>query len=193
MLSLKLLSARSCLSSTLLRALFLNCVRRVYVSRRDQLMNFQSGNESGREIMLKQSIVHTVQALVTVRCHSISIAFTNSPASLSNLQALGDQSAPLASIIVPIVQQCLSPEFIVQMDEDGMKLWLAALRATNTLQGVNGQTGLVDLFPLAIHTLRTNKDLLGKMSDIMESYFLLGATQLAQVCPVRSLVLVLQC
>ena len=67
------------------------------------------------------------------------------------------------------------------MDKDGMKLWLTALRATSMLQGVNGQAGLVDLFPLAIHTLRTNKDLLGSMSDIMESYFLLGANDLSQV------------
>ena len=62
-----------------------------------------------------------------------------------------------------------------------MKLWLTALRATTALQGMNGRAGLVDLFPLAIHTLRTNKDLLGKMSDILESHFLLGATDLSRV------------
>lgn len=74
-------------------------------------------------------------------------------------------------------------QVIINLDEDGLNLWLAALRNTLTLASVNGAPALLDLFPQALLLLSTNLDLLGKTTSIIESYFLLDAPALLQVCP----------
>jgi hypothetical protein len=71
---------------------------------------------------------------------------------------------------------------IINLDEDGLNLWLAALRNTLTLSSVNGAPALFDLFPQALLLLSTNLDLLGKAANIIESYLLLDAASLLQVC-----------
>jgi hypothetical protein len=70
---------------------------------------------------------------------------------------------------------------IINLDEDGLNLWLAALRNTLTLSSVNGAPALFDLFPQALLLLSTNLDLLGKATNIIESYLLLDSASLLQV------------
>jgi hypothetical protein len=70
---------------------------------------------------------------------------------------------------------------MINLDEDGLNLWLAALQNTLTLSSINGGPALLDLFPHALSLLSTNLDLLGKITNIMESYFLLDAVTLLQV------------
>ncbi|KAI0053014.1 ARM repeat-containing protein [Auriscalpium vulgare] len=96
------------------------------------------------------------------------------------ITALGEESAPFSSIVVPLIQESLSPAFSVQLDSDAIKLWTVALRNASTLEGVAGGPGLIDLFPLAISLLSQNLDLLGRITDVVESYFLLGANLLLQ-------------
>lgn len=72
-------------------------------------------------------------------------------------------------------------QVIINLDEDGLNLWLTALRNTLTLSSVNGAPALFDLFPQALLLLSSNLDLLGKTTNIIESYFLLDAPALLQV------------
>ncbi len=76
------------------------------------------------------------------------------------------------------------PQNIVQLDADGLNLWLAALRNTTAIVAVDGFTSLRDLFPQALQLLATNLDLLGSITGIMESYFLLDAIHILQVSEV---------
>lgn len=46
---------------------------------------------------------------------------------------------------------------------------------------MNGQPGLIELAPLALHLLETNLDLLGKIVTIVKSYVILDDSQLLQV------------
>lgn len=69
----------------------------------------------------------------------------------------------------------------MNLDDDGLSLWLTALRNTLTLTSVNGAPALFDLFPQALELLSTNLDLLGKITSIIESYFLLDAPAILQV------------
>lgn len=70
---------------------------------------------------------------------------------------------------------------MINLDDDGLTLWLTALRNTLTLNSVNGSPALFDLFPMAMNLLSTNFDLLGKTVSIIESYFLLDAPAILQV------------
>ena len=67
------------------------------------------------------------------------------------------------------------------MEQDAFILWQSALRNTNTIVGMNGAPGLVDLLPLAVQQLSTNLELLGTIVRIHESYFLLDAPRVLQV------------
>ncbi|KAI0320679.1 ARM repeat-containing protein [Amylostereum chailletii] len=112
--------------------------------------------QAGSDFMFKNSLLTTLTDLVT---------------------ALGENSGPLSAIVVPLVQEGLSPGFAVQLDDHTFKLWMAALRHATTLQGYNGGQGLIDLFPLLVSLLSQNLDVLGKITSILESYFLLGANE----------------
>lgn len=70
---------------------------------------------------------------------------------------------------------------IVNLDEDGLTLWLSALRNTVTMASVNGASALQDIFPEALALLSTNLDLLGSITRIIESYFLLDASHILRV------------
>ncbi|KAI0030712.1 ARM repeat-containing protein [Vararia minispora EC-137] len=123
--------------------------------------------ESGKEFIFKSSIMNTLGTLIT---------------------SLGEHSAPLVVLVVQVVSESLSPEFSVELDEHGLKLWQTALRYTTTLQSQDGAPGLGSLAPLIIQMLDSNYDLLGRITNILESYFLLGASDLlhAYAVPVFS-------
>jgi hypothetical protein len=70
---------------------------------------------------------------------------------------------------------------MINLDEDGLNLWLTALRNTLTLSSVNGAPAMFDLFSEAVSLLSSNLDLLGKVTGIIESYILLDAPGLLQV------------
>jgi hypothetical protein len=63
---------------------------------------------------------------------------------------------------------------------------LAALRNTVTIENVHGSPALIDLFPLALSLLAVNLDLLGKIVNICESYFILDGQSILRVRPSRS-------
>lgn len=67
------------------------------------------------------------------------------------------------------------------MDADGLNLWLAALRNTTAVVTADGFSSLRELFPQALQLLATNLDLLGSITSVMESYFLLDAIHILQV------------
>lgn len=70
---------------------------------------------------------------------------------------------------------------IVHLDADGLTLWLSALRNAVTIASVNGDPALKDIFPQALTLLSTNMDLLGSITRIIESYFLLDAPHILKV------------
>ena len=67
------------------------------------------------------------------------------------------------------------------LDADGLNLWLAALRNSVTIVSDDGSPGLRVLFPQALQLLATNLDLLGSITEIVVSYFLLDARYILQV------------
>lgn len=97
------------------------------------------------------------------------------------IEALKEQSSTLGAIIVPLVKESLSPQSIVHLDQDGLNLWLSALRNTTTIASVNGAPPLSDLIPYALGFLADNLDLLGTTINIVESYVFLDALGLTQV------------
>ena len=70
---------------------------------------------------------------------------------------------------------------IVHLDVDGLTLWLSALRNAVTIASVNGDPALQDIFPQALALLSTNLDLLGSITRIIESYFLLDSSHILKV------------
>ncbi|KAF8308814.1 ARM repeat-containing protein [Clavulina sp. PMI_390] len=97
------------------------------------------------------------------------------------VQAAKDQSLALHYIVVPMVQESLKPEFIIQLDQDGLNLWLAALRnATSIHTTTPGVPGLLDLVPGAINLLANNLDLLSTIVSITESYYLVDVASVLQ-------------
>ncbi|KAG6911227.1 hypothetical protein DXG01_003094 [Tephrocybe rancida] len=101
------------------------------------------------------------------------------------IESVKAQSTPLGGIVVPLVRESLLPGAIINLDDDGLTLWLTALRNTLTLTSVNGAPALFELFPLAMELLASNFDLLGKTISIIESYFLLDAPGILQACSVQ--------
>ncbi|KDQ29318.1 hypothetical protein PLEOSDRAFT_1038626 [Pleurotus ostreatus PC15] len=91
------------------------------------------------------------------------------------LGAIKEQSTPLSAIVVPLLQESLSPGALANLDEDALVLWLAALRNTTSIHGMNGAPGLIDLFPIAMTMLASNLDLLGSVVEIVTSYLFLDA------------------
>jgi hypothetical protein len=68
---------------------------------------------------------------------------------------------------------------IQNLDEDALDLWMSALMcATPT---TNALPPLFELLPVAVSLLHDNLDLLGKITSIFESYYLLGASAVLQV------------
>lgn len=70
----------------------------------------------------------------------------------------------------------------LQLDEDGLNLWRAALRNATSTEPVNpGTPALIDLAPAAIGLLSENLDLLGTILTIIESYIIIGGEKFFQV------------
>jgi hypothetical protein len=67
------------------------------------------------------------------------------------------------------------------LDADAFDLWEAALKHTTTIESVNGAPALIELFPLAVFSLNNCFDMLGKVTTIVESYFLLAGVGILQV------------
>ncbi|KAG6833896.1 hypothetical protein H0H87_007907 [Tephrocybe sp. NHM501043] len=124
--------------------------------------------DAGEQWLFKSSLLVTVSKLI---------------------ESVKAESTSLGGIVVPLVRESLAPgvrgEAIINLDDDGLTLWLNALRNTLTLTSVNGAPALFDLFPLAMELLSANFDLLGKIISIIESYFLLDAPGILQACSVQ--------
>lgn len=69
----------------------------------------------------------------------------------------------------------------MNLDEDGLVLWLAALRNAISISSFNNEPALYDAFPIAVLLLSENLDLLGKLLSVIESYLLLDAGNILQV------------
>lgn len=67
------------------------------------------------------------------------------------------------------------------LQEDGLNLWLSALRNTTTIASVDGAPALSDLIPSALGLLADDKDVLGTTINIVESYIFLDALGVIQV------------
>ncbi|KXN86407.1 Importin-11 [Leucoagaricus sp. SymC.cos] len=96
------------------------------------------------------------------------------------IEAIKDQSITLGAVVVPLVRESLAPNAIIHLDEDGLNLWLSALRNTTTITSVNGAPALSELIPEALGLLANNLDLFGTTINIVESYILLDASGLTQ-------------
>ncbi|KAG6854857.1 hypothetical protein C0991_012047 [Blastosporella zonata] len=101
------------------------------------------------------------------------------------IESIKEESTSLGGIVVPLVRESLLPVAIINLDDDGLTLWLTALRNTMTLTSVNGAPALFDLFPQAIELLSSNFDLLGTIINIVESYLILDASAILQACSVQ--------
>lgn len=99
--------------------------------------------------------------------------------------------------MIPLVQESLLPgvslhvglplqllkfrvKVAINLDEDGINLWLAALRNSTTLQTIPS-SNLHQLLPVAMALLASNLDLLGKITFIVESYLFVDASFVLQV------------
>ncbi|KAH9062811.1 ARM repeat-containing protein [Lactarius vividus] len=96
------------------------------------------------------------------------------------IAAIGEQSTPLATIVVPLLQECLSPAFATELETDALHLWITALRSAAVLGNQNGDPSLLDLFPKVISLLSDNWGVLGSTTDILEGYVLLDANSVLQ-------------
>jgi hypothetical protein len=75
-----------------------------------------------------------------------------------------------------------SVKVITHLDQDGLELWLSALRnAISNGTTPPGFPSLLDLAPAALHLLAENLDLLGTIVQIIEAYLLLDAPGVLQV------------
>lgn len=67
------------------------------------------------------------------------------------------------------------------LDQDALLLWIAALRNASTFSNSNTEPSLLELLPIAVELLADNLDLLGSITSILESYFVLDAVAVVQV------------
>ncbi|KAH9966059.1 ARM repeat-containing protein [Russula dissimulans] len=91
------------------------------------------------------------------------------------ITATGQQSTSLATIVAPLLEECLSPAFITELETDALQLWITALRNAASLGTANGEASLLDLFPKVIDLLADNWSVLGSTTDVLEGYLLLDA------------------
>ncbi|KAF8505664.1 ARM repeat-containing protein [Russula emetica] len=96
------------------------------------------------------------------------------------ITATGQQSTPLATIVAPLLEECLSPAFVTELETDAMHLWITVLRNAAVLGTASGEASLLDLFPKVISLLIDNWSVLGSTIDILEGYLLLDANAVLQ-------------
>ncbi|KAI0719492.1 ARM repeat-containing protein [Cerioporus squamosus] len=100
------------------------------------------------------------------------------------VESAKQHSASLSGLVVPLVRECFNSPAQLHLDKDALDLWQSALRNTDTVLGMNGAPGLIDLYPLLIDQLANNLDLLGSIVHIHQSYFLLDAPRILQLAAV---------
>ncbi|KAI0722911.1 ARM repeat-containing protein [Earliella scabrosa] len=100
------------------------------------------------------------------------------------VESAKENATSLSALVVPLVRECFNSPAQLHLEQDAFILWQSALRNTNTIVGINGAPGLVDLLPLAVQQLSTNLELLGTIVRIHESYFLLDAPRVLQLSAV---------
>ncbi|PPQ83268.1 hypothetical protein CVT25_004007 [Psilocybe cyanescens] len=91
------------------------------------------------------------------------------------VEAVKEHSSSLGPLVVPLLRESLSPGAITQLDSDALNLWIGSLRNTIAVVSDDGGPCLRGIFPEAMGLLATNLDLLGSITRIIESYFLLDA------------------
>ncbi|KAG2154931.1 ARM repeat-containing protein [Suillus bovinus] len=118
------------------------------------------GTAAGEEWLFKAQLLVVVTSLV-------SVSFSHHNTSDAHvLQAMKEHSS-------------LNAKVAINLDEDALNLWLAAVRNSSSL-GYAGGPGLIDLVPLAVSLLSDNLDLLGKIVSIVESYLFVDAPAILQ-------------
>ncbi|TFK29370.1 ran binding protein 11 [Coprinopsis marcescibilis] len=96
------------------------------------------------------------------------------------VEAVRERSSSLNELTIPLIQESLSDRVMTHLDEDGLILWSSTLRNATSLSSPTGGRSLQELFPRALYLLATNLDLLGKITSVVESYFILDAPALLQ-------------
>jgi len=86
----------------------------------------------------------------------------------------------LVTIVVPLLEECLSPAFVTELETDALQLWITALRNAAMLGTASGEPSLLDLFPKVINLLTDNWGVLGSTTDILEGYVLLDGSTVLQ-------------
>ncbi|EIN10324.1 ARM repeat-containing protein [Punctularia strigosozonata HHB-11173 SS5] len=117
-------------------------------------------NESASDWLFKTSLLLTVTKLI---------------------ESAKAQSTPLAPLVVPLIQECFSvPETRLHLEEDALVLMQAALSNTLTIQSMNGAPALIDLFPILIPYIAGDIHILGRVTNLIESYFVADAPAILQ-------------
>jgi hypothetical protein len=69
----------------------------------------------------------------------------------------------------------------LHLEEDAMVLMQAALSNTVTIQSVNGAPALLELFPIIVPYLAGDIHILGRITNLIESYFVVDASSVLHV------------
>ncbi|KAM0793458.1 hypothetical protein ACM66B_000901 [Microbotryomycetes sp. NB124-2] len=98
------------------------------------------------------------------------------------VEALGDQSQLLQPQSAPIIQYSVDPSQAshVYLQEDALELWLALLKRSSSLSNE-----MVALLPSLVALIAAATDVLPRCLCILESYLLLDASSVLQVCAVN--------
>ncbi|KZW04127.1 ARM repeat-containing protein [Exidia glandulosa HHB12029] len=97
------------------------------------------------------------------------------------VNASREHSVALTDVVVPLVRESMTPPLSTSLDQDGLALWLAALRNATAIDApAPGRAALVDLFPLAAKLLGENLDLLGSIISVVKSYILIDSPRILQ-------------
>ncbi|KAF8592605.1 ARM repeat-containing protein, partial [Ramaria rubella] len=113
--------------------------------------------EAGEDYLLKASLIVTVTRLV---------------------EATREHSGVISHVVISLIQESFTPKAKHFLDEDGLRLWVAALKNALTLESTrSGAPALIDMFPDATLLVSENLDLLGTILTIVESYLLLDGNR----------------
>ncbi|KAL5527437.1 hypothetical protein ACEPAG_6228 [Sanghuangporus baumii] len=96
------------------------------------------------------------------------------------VDALKHNSASLNPITVPLLQEALSDNLRVQLDEDALNFWKSCLTNAVSLSNIHGGPSLLQLVPIAIDLLSENLDLLGSITSVIRSYLIIDAPGILQ-------------
>ncbi|KAL8284260.1 hypothetical protein RQP46_005009 [Phenoliferia psychrophenolica] len=120
-------------------------------------------------------ILATLWAVATENHFQTSVLVT-----LTKLaEALGEQSRGLHAQACPIILLSVDPSLPahVYLQEDGLELWQVLLRRSDSLS-----QEMLSLLPLLLSLLSSGTDVLPRVLRILESYLLLDASRVLQLC-----------